>query len=323
MSEKVVNEKYVIKNYGSILKILNSQRILIVLIFLTVIMSLAINNFASLDNIMKIARQVAVYGIVSVGMTFVIMTGGIDISIGSTLALGGVVAGLLNAGGMPLIPSIILALLAGGVVGAINGFFISYCRILPFVATLGMMNLIRGLALILSGGQAVWGLSEDFLAISASYIWFIPVPVIIMVVVFIIGHFLLRDFSIGRHFLALGGSEEAAKLAGTNTKRVKSMAYIICGMLASASGIILASRLGTAQPNAGTGYELVSIASVVIGGTSLSGGVGTIIGTLWGTLILGLVSSALNQLGVQAFYQTMITGGIVILAVLFDTLRKE
>ena len=318
-----MNRKVQIRNSSEILKVLNSQRILIVLIFLTIVMSLTINNFASLDNIMKIARQVAVYGIVSVGMTFVIMTGGIDISIGSTLALGGVVAGLLNSGGMPLLPSILLALLAGALVGAINGFLISYCRILPFVATLGMMNLIRGLALILSGGQAVWGLSEDFLAISASYVWFIPVPVIIMVTVFIIGHFLMHDFSIGRHFLALGGCEEAAKLAGINTKKVKSLAYIICGILASASGIVLASRLGTSQPNAGTGYELVSIASVVIGGTSLSGGVGSIVGTLWGTLILGLVNSALNQLGVQAFYQTMVTGGIVILAVLFDTLRKE
>lgn len=310
-------------NGSRLLQFLNSQRILFVLILLIAVMSLTIKNFASIDNIMKIARQTAVYGIVSVGMTFVIMTGGIDISIGSTLALGGIVAGLLNSNGMPLLPSMVLALAAGGLIGAINGFFVSYCRILPFVATLGMMNIIRGLALVLSDGQAVWGLSDSFLAISASYIWVVPVPVLIMVAVFIIGHFVLRDFSVGRYFLALGGSEEAAKLAGINTKWMKMLAYIISGILASASGIVLASRLGTAQPNAGTSYELVSIASVVIGGTSLTGGVGSMIGTLWGTLILGIVNSALNQMGVQAFYQTMVTGGIVILAVLFDKMRKE
>ncbi len=310
-------------NGSRLLQFLNSQRILFVLILLIAVMSLTIKNFASIDNIMKIARQTAVYGIVSVGMTFVIMTGGIDISIGSTLALGGIVAGLLNSNGMPLLPSMVLALAAGGLIGAINGFFVSYCRILPFVATLGMMNIIRGLALVLSDGQAVWGLSDSFLAISASYIWVVPVPVMIMVAVFIIGHFVLRDFSVGRYFLALGGSEEAAKLAGINTKWMKMLAYIISGILASASGIVLASRLGTAQPNAGTSYELVSIASVVIGGTSLTGGVGSMIGTLWGTLILGIVNSALNQMGVQAFYQTMVTGGIVILAVLFDKMRKE
>jgi len=304
-------------------EMINSQRILIVLVALTAIMSLTIDNFASIDNIMTIARQVAVYGIVSVGMTFVIMTGGIDISIGSTLALGGVVAGLLMNSGMNIFLAIIITLVVGGLVGAINGVLITYGKILPFVATLGMMNLIRGLALVLSDGQAVWGLPDNFLKISSSYLWVIPVPVIIMIVVFIGGHFLLKDYSIGRYFLAVGGNQEAAKLAGINTKRIITLAYAICGMLASLSGIVLASRLGTGQPSAGVGYELISIASVVIGGTSLLGGVGSMTGTLWGTLILGLVSSALNQLGVQAFYQTMVIGAIVLLAVLFDNHRKK
>jgi len=304
-------------------EIINSQRILIVLVALTIIMSLTIDNFASIDNIMTIARQVAVYGIVSVGMTFVIMTGGIDISIGSTLALGGVVAGLLMNSGMNIFLAISITLVVGGLVGAMNGVLITYGKILPFVATLGMMNLIRGLALVLSDGQAVWGLPDKFLKISSSYLWVIPVPVIIMIIVFIGGHFLLKDYSIGRYFLAVGGNQEAAKLAGINTKRIITLAYAICGMLASLSGIVLASRLGTAQPSAGVGYELISIASVVIGGTSLLGGVGSMTGTLWGTLILGLVSSALNQLGVQAFYQTMVIGAIVLLAVLFDNHRKK
>jgi len=307
-----------------ILAFANSQRILLVLIFLMLLMSLTIENFASVDNIMKIARQTAVYGIISVGMTFVIMTGGIDISVGSTVALGGIVAGVLNKGGMPVFMCILAGIAVGVLVGLINGFLIAYCKVLPFVATLGMLNVIRALALIFSNGQAVWGMSDPFLNISAGYLFnVIPYPVLIMLVIFLIGGILVRHFSLGRFFLAVGGNEESARLSGVNTKAVKLAAYIICGALSSLAGVVLASRLGTAQPSVGTGYEQIAIASVVIGGTSLLGGVGSMIGTLWGTLILGLVNSALNQLGVQAFYQTLVTGLIVIFAVLFDVMKKE
>lgn len=304
-------------------RILNSQRILILLILMVIIMSLTINNFASIDNLMKIARQVAVYGVMAVGMTFVIMTGGIDISVGSTLALGGIIVGMLDKAGYPLAISVIITLAAGLLVGAINGYFVAYCRLLPFVVTMGMMNLVRGFSMVISDGKAIYGLNTPLLKISSSYVWLIPVPVIIMSVIFIAGHILLTHFSIGRFFLAVGGNREAAKLAGVNERFVEASAYAISGLLSALGGVILSSRLGTAQPSAGSGYELTCIASAVIGGTSLAGGTGTMLGTLWGTLILGLVNSALNQLGVQAFYQTMVTGAIVIAAVLFDKLRKN
>lgn len=308
---------------SKLLKMLNSQRIFILLILMIVGLSLTIRNFASLDNLMKIARQVAVYGVMAVGMTFVIMTGGIDISVGSTLALGGIVAGMLDTAGCPLVVSILLALLSGLFVGAINGFLVAYCRLLPFVATMGMMNLIRGLSMVVSNGRAIYGLGDKFLQVSAAYVWLIPVPVIIMGFIFVVGNLFLRHFSVGRYVLAVGGSREAAKLAGIDERLVEGSTYAISGFLSALGGIILASRLGTAQPSAGSGYELTCIASAVIGGTSLAGGTGTMLGTLWGTLILGLVNSALNQIGVQAFYQTMVTGAIVIAAVLFDKLRKN
>lgn len=305
------------------LHLINEQRILILLIFLLVVMSLTINNFATVDNFMKIARQVSVYGIIAVGMTLVIMTGGIDISVGSTLALGGIVAGIMDTAGYPVLVSVVAALAAGTIIGAINGYLVAYCRLLPFVATMGMMNLIRGFSMVLSNGKAIYGLSDGMLSISSRYISVVPVPVVIMGVVFLAGQILIRCYPAGRYFLAVGGNRDATRLAGVNVRRVEALAYVICGFLSAAGGVVLASRLGTSQPGAGVSYELICIASAVIGGTSLTGGTGTMVGTLWGTLILGLVNSALNQLGVQAFYQTMLTGAIVIAAVLFDKLRKK
>jgi ribose/xylose/arabinose/galactoside ABC-type transport system permease subunit len=256
-------------------------------------------------------------------MTFVIMTGGIDISVGSTVALGSVVAGMLNINGFALPLCLVCAVVTGLLVGAANGFLVAYCRVLPFVATLGMLNVIRALALITTNGKAVWGMSESMLGISAGFLWFVPMPVAVMICVFLAGDVIMRHFSLGRFFLAVGGNRESARLAGVSTRIVEMSAYVICGGLSGLAGVVLASRLGTAQPSVGGGYELIVIASVVIGGTSLLGGTGSMIGTLWGTLLLGLVSSALNQLGVQSFYQTLVTGLIVIMAVLFDVMKKD
>ncbi|MDO4515119.1 MAG: ABC transporter permease, partial [Lachnospiraceae bacterium] len=280
-------------------------------------------GFSSLANIMTIARQVSVFGIIAVGMTFVIMTGGIDISVGSTVALGGVVAAMSDLAGNPLIVSILLAVLVGLLAGTVNGVLISYGKMLPFVATLGMLNVIRATSLIITNGSASYGMSDPFLKLSSGYLWKIPYPVIIMLVIFLIGGIVIKHMRLGRFFLAVGGNAESARLAGVNVKRVVMSAYMIQGALAALAGVLLAARLGTAQPSTGTGYEQTVIASVVIGGTSLLGGVGSMIGTLWGTLILGLVSSALNQLGVQQFYQTLVTGLIVIVAVLVDMLKKD
>lgn len=309
---------------SNFLLILGKQRILLILIALLAITLTTIPKFGTVENVMKIMRQVSINGIIAIGMTFVIMTGGIDISVGSTLALGGIVAGIAStAWGLPLPVSIAVALLAGALIGMANGYFIAYRNMLPFVVTMGMMNVIRGMGFLITKGQSIWGLSESFLHISSGYVWFIPIPVIILMVMIALAHILLRSFSLGRYFLAVGGNEEATRLAGIHTKQMKQVAYILCGALAAGAGVVLASRLGTCQPTAGEGYELDAIASVVIGGTSLNGGVGSILGTLWGALIIGVVKSALNQLGVQAFWQTIAMGAIVIFAVFLDTLKKQ
>lgn len=272
---------------------------------------------------MNVLRQVSITGIVAVGMTFVIITGGIDISVGSTVALGGIITGLLLKAGAGIIPSIVLALLTGTAVGLFNGVIIAYGRVIPFVSTLGAMYLIRGLTLIIAKGQAIWGLPSTFVSIGTGYFWGIPIPVIITTFIYIAGHILLKYFSFGRYTFAIGGDEEAARLCGVAVKRVKMLNYALCGLLSSVAGVILAGRLGSAQPSVGMGYELIAIASTVIGGTSLVGGRGTIIGTLLGALILGIVSNALNLMGVSPFYQTVITGCIVIIAVLMDTLKQR
>lgn len=304
-------------------KFIEKQRILILLIFLLLATMTLIPNFGTVNNIMKVVRQVAVNGITAAGMTFVIMTGGIDISVGSTLALGGMVTGMAAMAGVPLPIAIVLGMASGGLTGALNGYFVAFRGMLPFVVTLGMMNIIRGFVLIISNASSIWGLPDSFLDISANYVWVFPIPVIILVVTIAVAYIILRFTSFGRRFLAVGGNEEASRLAGINTRLTKMWAYIICGILSALAGIILASRLGSCQPTAGEGNELDAIAAVVVGGTSLNGGIGSISGTLWGALIIGVLNSALNQIGVQSFVQQMVSGGIILLAVLFDTFKKR
>jgi ribose transport system permease protein len=222
------------------------------------------------------------------------------------------------------IPVAILAgLLAGCLVGLLNGVIISYGRVLPFVATLGTMYLVRGSALLVTNGQAMWDLPKPFLNIGTGYLVGIPIPVIITMAIYLSGHFLLRNFTFGRYVMAVGGDEESARLCGVAVRKVKLFTYMLGGLLTSLAGVVLAARLGSGQPSTGDGYELTAIAAAVIGGNSLSGGRGTVLGTLIGALILGVVSNALNLWGVASFWQTIISGTIVLIAVLADTLRKR
>lgn len=318
-------EKSPIKSstFSLFLKFALKQRTLLVLVILFIVVSIFIPSFFTVNNLLNVLRQVSITGIVAVGMTFVIITGGIDISVGSTVALGGIITGLLLKAGWGIAPSIILALFAGASVGLFNGVIIAYGKVIPFVSTLGAMYLIRGLTLIVARGQAIWGLPPTFVLIGTGYFLGIPIPVIITAIIYLFGHILLKYFAFGRYTFAIGGDEEAARLCGVAVKRVKMLNYAFCGLLSSTAGVILAGRLGSSQPSVGMGYELIAIAATVIGGTSLVGGRGTIIGTLLGALILGIVRNALNLLGISDFYQTVITGCIVIIAVLMDTLKKR
>jgi ribose transport system permease protein len=311
------------RRISSVLQFILDQRTLIILIILCAVISYLIPSFLTSKNILNVMRQVSITGIVAVGMTFVIITGGIDISVGSTVALSSVVVAFALKQGFDIPTAMMLALASATVVGAVNGSLVAYGRVLPFVATLGTMYVIRGLALIITNGEAIWNLPKNFLTIGTGYWLGIPIPVIITLFVFVFGHILLRHFTFGRYVLAIGGDEESARLCGVAVKRVKLMAYALCGLLTGLAGIILAGRLGSGQPSVGVGYELVAIAAAVIGGNSLTGGRGTVLGTLIGALILGVVNNALNLWGVASFWQTVVSGCIVLIAVLADTLRKR
>lgn len=277
----------------------------------------------TVDNILNVMRQVSINALIAFGMTFVILTGGIDLSVGSILALSSAITASLLAGGMDPILAILIGLLAGAIMGAINGFIITKGKVAPFIATLATMTIFRGLTLVYSDGRPITGLSESalFEMMGKGYVSWIPVPVIYMMVAYGILYFILKKTTFGRRVYAIGGNEEATILSGIRVDRVKIWIYSITGLLSALAGIILASRLNSSQPTAGASYELDAIAAVVLGGTSLSGGRGWIFGTLIGALIIGVLNNGLNIMNVSSFYQQVVKGGVILLAVLLD--RKK
>lgn len=295
---------------------------LIGLCIIILILIIASPNFLTLTNILNVFRQVSINALIAFGMTFVILTGGIDLSVGATLALSGALtAGMMGAGFDPL-TAVIIGLGAGAVMGAVNGLLITKTNIAPFIATLATMTIYRGLALVYTDGRPITGLSSEFFTmIGGGYVFGVPVPVIIMLVLFAVLYFILRKTTFGRNVYAIGGNEEASRLSGIKTGRFKIYVYTLTGLLSALAGIILTSRLNSAQANAGTGYELDAIAAVVLGGTSLSGGRGWIVGTLVGALIIGVLNNGLNLMGVSSFYQQVVKGLVILLAVLLD--RKK
>jgi ribose/xylose/arabinose/galactoside ABC-type transport system permease subunit len=302
--------------WATALRFVLRQPTLLVFVVLVAVVAYLQPVFLTPNNILNVLRQVSITGIVAVGMTFVIVTGGIDISVGAGVALTGVVAALTMQSGQNVALAILAALAAGATLGLINGLIIAYGRVMPFVATLGTMYLFRGAALIITNGQAIFGLPKAFNEIGTGYVLGIPIPVLIAFAIYLAGHLLLFRVTFGRYVLAIGGDQESARLSGVRVQRITLLTYVVCGLLAGLSGAILAGRLGSGQPGTGDGYELIAIASAVIGGNVLTGGRGTIWGTLLGALILGVVNNALNLWGVASFFQTVITGGIVLVAVL-------
>lgn len=295
------------------------------LIIFSILLGFINDNFFTLNNMLNLLRQVSVNALIAFGMTFVILTAGIDLSVGSTLALGSALtAGLLTSGMDPML-AVVIGLMIGFALGAINGIVITKGKVAPFIATLATMTIYRGATLVYTDGMPITGLSDSFSfeMIGKGYLFGIPFPVIIMIVAFFILYFVQRKTVFGRQVYAVGGNEDAARLSGIKTDRVKIWVYSITGMLAVLAGIIITSRLDSAQPTAGTSYELDAIAAVVIGGTSLAGGRGRIAGTLVGALIIGVISNGLNLLNVSSFYQQIVKGGIILVAVLFDRSEKK
>lgn len=295
------------------------------LILLCVFMWALSPFFLTVNNLFNVGTQIAVIAILAFGQTFVIVSGGIDLSVGSVLGLAGVVFGWATAvAGLPLPVALTLGAGAGAAAGLVNGLLITLANLPPFIATLAMLSVARGLALVISGGQPLNPIPGVIRTLGSGDLFgFVPLPVIVMLIMGMITFFVLRSTYAGRCMYAIGGNEEAARLSGIDVSRQKIYVYILSGLFAGIAGILLTARLASAQPQAGFTFELDAIAAVVIGGASLSGGVGGASGTLIGALILGVLRNGLNLLNVSAFWQQVVIGAVIALAVMTDTLRRR
>lgn len=300
---------------------------LLALIVLVILVTVLSPGFIAPANLLNLLRQVSINALIAFGMTFVILTGGIDLSVGSILALtGAVTASMISSGFSPAL-SLLLGVILGAVFGALNGFLIAYGKAAAFIATLATMTIFRGATYVFTNGNPITGakMNESFIFqfMGRGYLFGIPFPIIIMAVAYVILFVLLHKTTFGRKTYALGGNEQAAFIAGVKTKRVTMWIYTISGMMAAIAGVILTSRLGSAQPDAGTSYEMDAIAAVVLGGTSLAGGKGRIFGTLIGALIIGTLNNGMNLLGISSFYQQIVKGIVILIAVLLDRRSKS
>jgi inositol transport system permease protein len=292
--------------------------LLLVILFVGIALSLLTDTFLSVANFTNVARQISINGILAVGVTFVLLTAGVDLSLGSVVALSGVAcATFAHPGDHSVFVPIAVGLLTGAACGLVNGVLVTRGGVAPFIVTLGMMTIARGLALIVSGGRPVADMSNELTALAGDFLG-VPIPVLCFAGVTFAAWFFLRNFRLGRHIYAVGGNENAARAAGVPVEKVKLFAYGLCGLLTGLAGVVLAARITTGQPNAGQAYELDAIAAVVIGGTSLAGGIGTITGTLLGVLLIGVINNGLDLMGVSSYYQAVIKGVIIVGAVWLD-----
>lgn len=298
---------------------------LIALVILSVAFALASDVFLSRGNIINILRQISIMGILSVGTTMVMITGGIDLSVGSVVGVSSVVVAVLINRGISPILAIIAALIIGALIGLLNGFLITDIGMFPMIATLATMTIFRGVAYLITGGLPVHGFPDSFLFLGQGYLFGIPFPVIIMALMFILGYIILNHTVFGRRIYGIGGNIEASRLSGIPVKKTLYNVYILQGLLAAGAGVILLSRINSGQPTSGEGYEMDVITATVLGGTSVSGGVGNIRGVIIGVLFMGILTNGMVLLNVQDYWQQVIRGGVLILAVAFDlyTIKKS
>jgi ribose transport system permease protein len=300
----------------------------IALAFLALVAALSVlsPSFLTPSNLLNVLRQIAVNALLAFGMTTVILGAGIDLSVGSVLAFSGALAAGFSVEGWPPALAMIAALAVGALLGLFNGVFVAYARIAPFIVTLAALTIFRGATLVYTDGRPITGLPDAFDALGNGAWLGVPVPVWVMLAFLLLTHFLLRFTALGRAIYAVGGNEEAARLSGIRIVRVKLFAYAYSGLAAALGALVLAGRLNSAQPTAGSGFELDAIAAVVVGGTSLFGGRGGVVGTFLGALIIGVLNNGMNLLDVSAFYQQIVKGGVILGALLIDRLvsaRKE
>ena len=291
-------------------------------LLLCVIIAFVTPRFLTLSNLSNVFTQVSVNAIIAVGMTFVILNNGIDLSVGSILAITGAVAAYLMKSTGNILISIVISLVLGTTIGLLNGLLITKGRLQAFIATLATMTIFRGVTYVFTKGNPISGLDTNFTFLANNKIIGIPLPVVFMIIILAIAFYLLNETRFGRYVYALGGNEDSARLSGISTDKIRTIVYGISGFTAAVSAIIVTSRIGSASPNAGTGFELDAIAAVVLGGTSLSGGEGSIIGTIIGAMIIGVLNNGLNLMNVNPFYQSIVKGAVILLAVLLDKKNK-
>lgn len=311
---------------------MRSYALFIIFIVMCIVLSFASETFLTPNNIINVFRQISINGILALGMTFVIILGGIDISIGSVAAVAGVVSALvLDMYPTMAVPAILAGILAGGIMGMIIGFLVAKMRIAPFIASLAMMTIARGLALVIAGGVPHTIYNEAYISIGNGYIWpkptpdsiSLPISVLILLICIVIVATILYKTKFGRYVYAVGGNEDAARVSGVKVSRVKFLTFVINGLLCGVAGIVLAARITSGQPAAAAGYELDAIAAVIIGGASLSGGAGKVSGTIIGALIIGVLNNGLVLLAVSSYYQQIIQGIIIAGAVILDSRTKR
>lgn len=294
---------------------------LLVLLLLVAVMAVLAPNFLSLGNLVNILLATSVIGVLAVGITFILSGGGLDLSVGSLMAVAGVAMALTAQAGLPWPLALTAGLVSGGLLGLLNGLVVIRSGVPPFIVTLGMLSTARGMALLISDGRPIYGLPEALLYLGQGRFWGVPVPVWLFLAVVLLGHWVLSSTRFGYHSLALGDNEQAARVAGVAVESLKLRLYALCGVLAALGGIIFAARVNAADPTAGVGYELLAITAAVIGGTDLFGGRGTVMGSFIGALVMGVLQNGLNLMAVPPFYQQVAIGVILVAAVWVDRLR--
>lgn len=296
--------------------------ILLILILMCTALAIAAPSFLKTSNLLSTARNFSAIAVAGIGVSMVILTGNIDISVGSVYGLAGVSVAMLMKDGWSLVPAVLTGMAVGGLCGLANGLLVVHLHLPAFIATLGMMQIVRGVCYILTRGYPVSGLADSFKWIGQGQLLGIPLPIFLMVLFAVVFSVLRNETKTGRRIFALGGNEEATRISGVNTRKLKILAFVLAGVCAAFAGIINASKVGVAQPTAGNGFELDAIAAVIIGGSSMGGGSGTVLGTLIGAAIIGVLRNALVLLSVESYWQTLVMGVVIIFAVTIDQLRK-
>ncbi len=300
------------------------KAVVVALLVMITLFTILDRSYFSVGNMVEIIKQATINGILAIGITFAIISGGIDLAIGCTFAISIVAVGMMTVSGFPPVIALLLGGVIGCVLGAINGILITKLKLQPFIATLATMSVYRGFAYVVTGGWPVLGIPDTYRRIFTTRLfWDIPVSALVFILVAVIAHIILQKTRYGNHLLAVGGNEEASKLSGLNVDKIKILAYTFTGLCASIAGMIMLANLGTGEPASGQGYELDAIAASAIGGTRMAGGKGTILGTVLGALLLAALKIGLIILGVSTFWQYIVTGIIIGIAAYFETFQSK